>query len=136
MTDDALATERLLAGLLRAPDPAAALSAAIDDPSTSPELKAALQAVEPDGLRMTALLVARLRFERLMQGSRQAGDWFLRDPQTFTQAFRRYHVEVPPTAFFPASEASLFDAWSKRNGSRARGVDGDGAPEAVVADEG
>jgi hypothetical protein len=59
-------------------------------------------------------LVTKLRFERLMQGSRRAGEWFGRDAAGFTEAFRRYHAAVPPTATDPRAEAALFDAWLAR----------------------
>jgi hypothetical protein len=79
---------------------------------------AAVRALYPDadadGVKMTALLVARLRFERLMRGSPEAESWFERDPADFTRAFSRYHAEVPPRAFFPTEEARLFRAWRER----------------------
>lgn len=107
-------TERLLAELIRADDPAAALSAAIEDPDTSPELRDALRHVDPDGLATAALLVARLRFERLIQGSLTAAQWFERDPAGFSATFRRYHRHVCPTAHFPAAEAALFEGFISR----------------------
>lgn len=63
---------------------------------------------------MTALLVAKLRFERLIQGSVDAGAAYESDPRGFTAAFRRYHEEVPPAALFPPQEAALFVDWLKR----------------------
>jgi hypothetical protein len=63
---------------------------------------------------MAAILVVRLRFERLLRGSPVAEEWFERDPESFAEAFRRYHAEVPPRAFFPADEAALFRAWRDR----------------------
>ena len=60
---------------------------------------------------MTALLVARLRFERLLQGSELAATWFDQDPESFTAAFRTYHRQVPLRAFFPREEARTFARW-------------------------
>ena len=51
----------------------------------------------------TALIVARLRFERLLHGSVRARDDFDRDPRAFTATFKRYHRAVPPV--------TTFDAW-------------------------
>lgn len=93
--------EARLAAAMRADDPAAAV-------------RALYPGVDADGVRMSALLVARLRFERLLRGSPDAKAWFDRDPADFAAAFRRYHAEVAPTAFFPAGEAALFAAWRKR----------------------
>jgi hypothetical protein len=93
--------ERCVAAAMRAKDPVAAMRAI--DPG-----------VDADGVRMTALLVARLRFERLLRGSPEAEASFDRDPAAFAESFARYHADVPPRAFFPADEAALFDAWRDR----------------------
>ena len=63
---------------------------------------------------MCALLIARLRFERLLRGCPEAEAWFETDAATFAIAFRRYHADVRPTAFFPPDEAILFRAWDRR----------------------
>lgn len=88
-----------LAALGRAGDPVASLRAAGLDPN------------HEDGARIAALLAGRLRFERLVRGSGQVERWFDEDPEGFVEAFRAYHAEVPPAAFFPADEARAFDAW-------------------------
>jgi hypothetical protein len=93
--------EKQVAAAMRARDPVAAVRALYPD-------------ADADGVRMTALIVAKLRFERLMRGSPEAEAWFERDPAGFTRAFSRYHAEVPPRAFFPVDEAALFRAWRTR----------------------
>ena len=90
--------ERRLAAAMRARDPVAAM-------------RAIHPGVDADGVRMTALIVARLRFERLLRGSPEAEASFDRDPAAFAESFARYHAEVEPRAFFPADEAALYDAW-------------------------
>ncbi len=87
--------ERAYAEALCASDPAAALTA----------LGAV---VDEDGARVTGLLVAKLRFERVIQGSRAAAARFHEDPAGFAAAFRRYHAAVAPTALTPAEEAAAF----------------------------
>lgn len=87
--------ETRLAAAMRAADPVAAVRALYPE-------------ADADGVLMTALIVARLRFERLLRGSAAAAAWFDRDPAGFTRAFRRYHATVAPRAFFPADEAALF----------------------------
>jgi uncharacterized protein (UPF0276 family) len=67
-----------------------------------------------DGVRMASLLCAKLRFERLIRGSRLAERWFEEDPRAFSAAFRAYHRRVRATAFFPSAEARLFDRWVVR----------------------
>ena len=70
-----------------------------------------LAKASPDGLRLSALLVLRLRFERLMRGSTWASLWFARDPAAFTHIFGRYHRAVPCNEVFPSGEARRFHAW-------------------------
>jgi hypothetical protein len=95
---DPAAFQSALEAALRSSDPAAFATAA------HPHLRS-------DDLRLTALHVARLRSERLLQGSPAAASWFDLAPADFAAAFRRYHREVPPTGFLPSEEARSFDAW-------------------------
>lgn len=89
--DELLRCEERLAASLLAADPAAALAG--------------------DGWVVTALLVARLRFERLLHGSRVARERFRDDPRAFALEFRRYHAGVAPRAFHPQAEARDYEAW-------------------------
>ncbi|MEM9487950.1 MAG: hypothetical protein AAGC55_02335 [Myxococcota bacterium] len=111
--------ERLLAQAMIARDPVAAMRAIADDASLPEELRQAAAAADPRGVEMTALLVARLRFERLIQGSIEAASWFEREPDQFAAAFREYHQTVAPVVFFPADEGRLFADWLRgRGGAR------------------
>jgi hypothetical protein len=101
------AWEALVVRLVTSRDPEAELARARRDET----VRAALERVDPDGLRLAALLVAKLRFERLLRGCPEAEDWFEDDPIAFAEVFRAYHHEVPPTAFFPPEEAALFRVW-------------------------
>jgi hypothetical protein len=100
--------EEILARALAAPDPAAALCRAARDRKLPAPMRRALAACDADGVRLTALLIAKLRFERLLRASDEAEWLFARDPAAFSELFQRYHRAVPPTAFFPAAEAELF----------------------------
>jgi hypothetical protein len=106
--------EELLAAALTAVDPCGALDVAARDPRLSPQARDRLAAIERDGFRISALLVARLRFERLLHGHPEVADWVARDAAGFTETFRRYHAAVSPTAFFPPDEARTFSAWLAR----------------------
>ena len=66
-----------------------------------------------DGLEMAALLVAKLRFERLVQGSAGVARWFEADPAGFVATFRAYCAEVPSRSAFPAAEARAFLLWMR-----------------------
>ena len=107
--DDLARFQKLVADALTSTDPFEALRAARE--GLPPDLRAAVDAADRDGVEMTALLVVKLRFERLMQGSRHAIEWFDRDPAGFSDAMRRYHTEVPPSAHDPREENRLFMRW-------------------------
>lgn len=102
----------VLAEALLAADPVVFVQTLARQPDADP----ALRAIDADGLRMAALLVAKLRFQRLMNASRTAREWFQRDAAAFTVAFRRYHVEVPPTSLDPWGERDRFTDWCSRRG--------------------
>jgi hypothetical protein len=108
--DDTLC-EELLAAALTAVDPCSALDVAACDPRLSQTARDRLAAIDKDGFRISALLVARLRFERLLHGHPEVANWLDRDAADFTATFRRYHAAVTPTAFFPPDEARTFSAW-------------------------
>lgn len=95
----ALAHEHQLATLLRTEGP---------DRNTLRDL----DITNPHGLELAALLIARLRFERLQHGDDDARAHFDRDPAGFTARFRRYHHAVAPTAAFPQDEAALYRAFT------------------------
>ncbi len=112
--------ERIVAAAMTAPDPVGALRRAARARGLDADLRARLLGADADGLRMSALLVARLRFERLLRGSAEAEAFYETDPAGFTATFRRYHQSVPPSAFFPREEAALWEAFRMR--SRASGA--------------
>lgn len=108
------AYERLFARAFASRDPAAVLRAAREDPSLPRELSHMLASVDETGVRLSGLIVTRVRFERLLNGSQRALRWFEDDPRGFAAAFKRYQDEVEPTAAFPPDEARAFDAWLER----------------------
>ncbi|MCA9002523.1 MAG: hypothetical protein KDB61_11405 [Planctomycetes bacterium] len=115
MPVDLAQVESLVASLLRSADPDTALAHAKSDPDLTPELRAILDHVQPDGLTIASLLVARLRFERLMQGSAVAIQWFESDPADFAAAFKRYHTTTASEFLMPTEEAVTFEAWVRRD---------------------
>jgi hypothetical protein len=112
--------EQVLAEAMLSPDPVARLRSAADDAALSPATRRALSRADEDGIRLAALLVARLRFERLVQGSQEASDFFERDPEAFAAAFRAYHHTVRPTECFPRGEARLWSEWCRRASMKDR----------------
>jgi hypothetical protein len=106
--------EAMLARIVCDPDPVQARAKILQDAALPTEQKDLLASIDEDGLRMTSLLVTKLRFERLIRGSAAAEQWFEEDPRDFARAFKQYHKEVPPTAFFPPEEAKLFQEWCEQ----------------------
>jgi hypothetical protein len=110
------AQQQLLVRACCAADPVAFLAAQLaraDLPLDAPG-RAMLAALDADGLRLTRLLVHKLRFERLLRGDAAVRAAFAADPAAVTARFGDYAGAVPPTAVFPAEEAALFAAWSAR----------------------
>lgn len=103
--------ERIMARALRSPDPVRVLREERGRISLGAELDACLAAVDEEGLRLSALLVAKLRFERLLQGSAKLGEQFAEDAASFSAEFKRYHLEVQARARGPAEEAACFMTW-------------------------
>lgn len=103
--------EAVLANALTSADPWRAFVVAREDAALAPNVRAQLAHVDEDGLRIAGLLVAKLRFERIMNGSRIGAEWFERDPAAFTEAFRRYHTSVPPQELMPGLEGRRFETW-------------------------
>jgi hypothetical protein len=82
-------------------------------PYTAAE-RAMLAALDGDGLRLSRLLVQKLRLERLLLGDAAAAAAFAQDAEAFVLRFRRYCEAVPPTAVFPSEEAALFAAFERQ----------------------
>lgn len=117
MSDDPLHEfERALAQTLRAADPVRALRDLLaDEHHAAWRSEYGLEHLTSEdaqaGFKIAALLIAKLRFSRLMQGSRIAPTWFETDPPGFAEEFKRYHAEVPPTDFYPQGEGETFDRY-------------------------
>ena len=63
-----------------------------------------------DGIALASLLVARLRFERLLAGDPLAADHYERDPAAFVETFRHYTASTE-AAWHPAEEGARFATW-------------------------
>jgi hypothetical protein len=114
--------QRLLARALVADDAVAAVAALGENPRLPHVLRSAAQQAAPDGVRVSALLVAKLRFERLMRGDARLRAWFEQSPRVFVETFRRYHAEESPVSSFPRAEAQHFGEWLQNGQPRDRGI--------------
>ena len=106
------AVQRILIRSMLADDAPAALRAELDRATDlSPAEREQLAHVSPDGLRLSALLVRKLRFERLTRGDADLDRLFDTDPAAFMRLFRAYTAGLPPDAYFPDEEARAFRRW-------------------------
>ena len=92
-------------------DPVAALASARGDRSLTSVERDQLAGVDPDGLRLTALLVKKLRFESILRGDPELRRRFDRDPHGFAGTFEDYLRAEPRRAVFPVEEAARFRAF-------------------------
>ncbi|MCE9634458.1 MAG: hypothetical protein K8T90_02030 [Planctomycetes bacterium] len=117
--------QRILVAAAHAEDAPARLRALVDEacrggaeddaraaPRLTADERAWLLAMDPDGLRVTSLLVRKLRFERVVRGDATLLRRFEDDPAAFTNVFRAYCRDVAPTFAFPEDEARAFRAYA------------------------
>ena len=109
--------QRVLLAACLQPDPAAFVRGALarGDHGLSADEQAMLRAAGADGLRLSHVLVMKLRLERLLRGDANGAAAARADPVAFMGQFARYAAAVPPTAVFPSEEASLFAAFAARD---------------------
>jgi hypothetical protein len=110
--------QRVLLQACLAADPVAFLGAELaraDLPLDAAE-RAWLAGLDADGLRLTRLLVHKLRFERLLRGAPALRAAFAADPEGTAARWEAYAAAVPPAAVLPAEEAALFARWSEAPG--------------------
>lgn len=108
-----------LARAILSGDPAESLKTLARSPRLCAALRRAAASADPDGVRLSALLVKKLRFERLVRGDSAIAEWFEHSPRTFVQTFRDYEAGNPPRALFAGAEAAAFGDWTKRGARRA-----------------
>lgn len=70
--------------------------------------RTALEAIDPDGLRMTSLIVRKLRFERVLRGDPALAEEHESQPDVLRALLRSYAAAVPPEHGFPEQEARAF----------------------------
>ena len=74
-----------------------------------------LEGADDEGLLLSGLVVRKLRFERLCRGDKRLEEWFDRDPERFTAAFKGYSRAIAATEYFPRDEANAFRDWCEKN---------------------
>jgi hypothetical protein len=107
--------QAILLAACRQPDPADYLAQVLAHAgdSLSDGERGMLRAASADGLRLTYVLVAKLRLERLLRGDPAAAAAARDSPAAFMQRFQRYCDAVAPAAVFPSEEAAAFAAFER-----------------------
>ncbi|HEX6813864.1 MAG TPA: hypothetical protein VF384_19740 [Planctomycetota bacterium] len=105
--------QSLLLRAMQQADPHTFLQAEVQRPgqALSSEERAMLAAIGDDGLRLTRLIVRKLRIDRLLRGDPAMAELCRSDPAAFARLFASYEAATPPRAVFPADEAQQFAAW-------------------------
>ena len=98
-----------LSEVLHEPDPVSALEVRLA--GGSPLARETLGGLDREGLRLTQLIVKRLRFERVLQGHSRCREEFHADPAGFTGRFRAYDDAGPSRSPWPSQEAAAFMGW-------------------------
>jgi hypothetical protein len=112
------AVQRVLLRALLSEDPAAELRLQLREATDlTPGERESLGRIDGDGLRLTQLLVKKLRFERLMEAVPELADLFTRDPQEFVRQFDAFTSAVPPEGYLPDQEAELYRRWRAEKGA-------------------
>ena len=108
--------QALLVRAVLQPDPRGWLLAQLARPecALSPAERSWLGAISDDGLRLTRVLVRKLRIERLLAGDAAMAELFRSDPAAFAARYGPYESQVPPCALFPSEEAQQFAAHRQR----------------------
>ncbi len=64
--------------------------------------------LDADDFAIAALLIAKLRVERLCRGCPEAEAELRQDPASFRRKFDAWHAATPMMTFFPAEETGLW----------------------------
>ncbi|MCU0864333.1 MAG: hypothetical protein MUC36_11100 [Planctomycetes bacterium] len=113
--------QRVLVQALRTPDPRGWLQAYVLQPdcTLSATERTMVAALPDDGLRLTRLIVRKLRMQRLLQADGDANRLCTQEPARFAKQFAAYDAAVPLQSIFPSDEAKAFRSWLAA--ARARG---------------
>jgi hypothetical protein len=105
------AVQSILLRALTSEDPAAALAPLLADAELTDQERTWLRGLDADGLRMTGLMLKKLRFERLTRADDEMAELFAQSPDEFVRRFAAYAEAVPPRAYFPDQEAAIYRRW-------------------------
>jgi hypothetical protein len=106
------AVQQLLLDALLSDDPVAALAGRLEAAEgLADEERAFLRGLDADGLRLTGLLVLKLRYERVAGSDKRLAEGYREGRAEFLRRFEEYRRSVAPSAYFPSQEGELFAHW-------------------------
>lgn len=95
-------------------DPAGELKRILSESTDlTDEERSALGRLDAEGLRLSHLLLYKIRFEQLLRGHHGVAELFARDPDEFMRLFRAYTAAVPSTSFLTDEEGQRFEDWRR-----------------------
>jgi hypothetical protein len=104
--------QQLLLDALLSDDPPRTLRRLAEQAADLSETERAfLRRIDADGFRLSALLIQKLRFERLTAADPALAEQFERRPEEVVALFRAYNAAVPPIVYFPEQEAGRYHQW-------------------------
>jgi hypothetical protein len=106
--------QRILALALHDAAPRERLRELAQDAALTSDERGLLEAIDDDALKLTSLVVRKLRFERVLRGSPEVREELERDPDRVRGELRAYVREVPPRFGFPDDEARAFEVHRRR----------------------
>jgi hypothetical protein len=111
------AVQRILLRALLHEDPEAELRRLLEEATDlTPAERRGLERIDADGLRLTHLLVKKLRFERLIAAVPELAELYALEPQKFLRLFDAYTSAVNPEGYLPDQEGELFRRWRADGG--------------------
>ena len=105
--------QHALVQALRTPDPRGWLQTYVAQPDCplSAAERSMVAALPDDGLRLTRLIVRKLRMQRLLQADGDANRLCTQEPARFAKQFAAYDAAVALQSIFPSDEAKAFRSW-------------------------
>lgn len=107
--------QEILVRALAHDDPPGELKRALAEAADLPQAERdALARLDAEGLRLSHILIFKIRFEQLLRGHKEMARLFATDPQEFMRLFRAYTAAVPSASFLTDEEGQRFEEWRRR----------------------
>ncbi|MGE3808154.1 MAG: hypothetical protein AB7K24_26120 [Gemmataceae bacterium] len=106
--------QEILVRALTHDDPPGELKRALAEATDLPDAdRALLESISDEGLRLSHIMIYKIRFEQLLRGHKEMARLFQEDPDEFMRLFRGYTAAVPSCSFLTDEEGQRFDEWRR-----------------------